>query len=87
MINRTFWRWFLTILVFLAFYIGLALFDLSFNLELTYNFTILSAEDPVKVWQAFVMRLVSAHNAVMSYVFVTTPVMVALLFVIHKKIR
>lgn len=87
MISKTFLRWFLTILVLLAFYIGLALFDLSFNLELTYNFTVLSAEDSINIWQAFVMSLVSAHNVVMNYVYLATPIMIALLFVIHKKVR
>ncbi|HCM61155.1 MAG TPA: hypothetical protein DIT05_01175 [Morganella sp. (in: Bacteria)] len=87
MINRTFLRWFLTVVLLFAYFIVLALFDLGFSLNFTYNYTVLGADDPVSVWRAFVDRLLVDHNNVMSYVYLGTPILLVLLFVIHKKIR
>ncbi|GAA0342606.1 hypothetical protein F4V73_11100 [Morganella psychrotolerans] len=87
MINRTFLRWFLTLVLIFVFYFGLALFDLAFNLEFTSRFSVISSENPINSWQAFVMSLLSLHNAAMSYVYLGTPILLVLLFVIHKKIR
>lgn len=87
MISKNHIRWFLTILMVFIYYLGLIVFDLGFNLNISYDFSVLGEKDPISVWKAFVMSLLSAHNAVMSYVYVSTPILLILLFIIHKKIR
>ncbi|EMI2317480.1 hypothetical protein AB7W88_19965 [Providencia vermicola] len=87
MINRTFLRWFLTILLVLLFYLGLAVFDFGFSSSFTYNYMVMGDNEPITVWRAFVEDLRAYHQNTLAYVYLGTPVLLALLFVIHKKIR
>ncbi|SUC77901.1 Uncharacterised protein [Providencia stuartii] len=87
MINRTFLRWFLTILLVLLFYLGLGIFEFGFSSSFTYNYTVIGNDDPVTVWRAFVESLRMNHDTAMAYVIFGTPILLILLFFIHKKIR
>lgn len=87
MINKMILRWFLTVVLVFAFYIGLLIVEFGFSSNITYNYSIISDNDPVSVWRAFFDTLFDAHNTAMDYVILSVPILLVLLFIIHKKIR
>lgn len=44
-------------------------------------------DDPITVWRAFVESLRMYHDTTMTYVIFSTPILLILLFLIHKKIK
>ncbi|HHR6129860.1 TPA: hypothetical protein ACS72K_001462 [Providencia alcalifaciens] len=85
---KTFIKWFLTAILIFIYYVGLAYYDLVFNLDFSSRISQPGLKEmSTNAWTKFAAQLLSDHNSSMEFAYYGFAIVLVLIFIIHKKIR
>lgn len=85
---KTFIKWFLTTVLIFIYYVGLAYYDLVFNLDFSSRISQPGLKEmSTNSWTNFAAQLLSDHNSSMEFAYYGFAIVLLLIFIIHKKIR